>query len=73
MTEENAGKHMRSGALREFVTLGRIVLAQEGFMAFKNTPRFSFDGKTPRQTVAEGKLEDVMGELASMYEGSNIV
>jgi hypothetical protein len=72
-------QHPRTETIREIVELGKIVYTLGGWKAFKNAslPRdYDFEhhqGETPRQLIAEGKAEVVLGVLAAQYEGTDIV
>lgn len=55
--------------IQEIRDLGLCVYTPEGFRQFLRTPLPVFDGRTPLQTIEQGKAEDVLAALASDYEG----
>jgi hypothetical protein len=79
MKEQTPEQHSRTETIREIIELGKIVYTLEGWKAFKDAPLprdYDFEhhhGETPRQLIAEGKTDVVLGVLAAQYEGTDIV
>ena len=73
MTERELKLYPRTGKLRNIILLGRESYTKEGFRMFKDTPRKSLGGVTPRQAIAQGKTGLVLGLVASIAEGTNSI
>lgn len=55
--------------IQEMRDLGLSVYTPEGFRQFLRTPLPTFGGKTPLQMIEHGGIAEVIGALASDYEG----
>jgi DNA-binding XRE family transcriptional regulator len=67
----NAKTRIRSqfAQLQEMRDLGLSVYTPEGFHHFLRTPLPTFGGRTALQMIEQGRIEEVIGALASDYEG----
>ncbi len=65
----STGVRRQLGLIREIVDLSLIVYTADGFREFLTTPLPTFDNRTALQMIEQGRAEDVLGALASDYEG----
>lgn len=55
--------------LQEMRDLGLTVYTPKGFQMFLRAPLPAFEGHTALQMIEQGRIEDVISELAADYEG----
>ena len=60
----------RLAQIQEIVDLGLIVFTPDGFARFMSTPFPAFRSLTALQLIERGETEQVLGALASLYEGA---
>jgi hypothetical protein len=60
----------RPAQIRQIVELGRAVYTPEGFAHFLSTPLPTFGGLTALQMIERGQGDQVLGALATDYEGA---
>lgn len=61
---------LRLDQIRQIADLGRLVYTPEGFVRFLATPLPTFAGCTALQMIERGASDQVIGALASDYEGA---
>lgn len=64
------GATARLVQLQQIVELGLAVYTPEGFMHFVATPLATFGGRTALQLIERGEGAQVLGVLATDYEGA---
>jgi DNA-binding XRE family transcriptional regulator len=60
----------RLAEIQQIVDLGLTVYTREGFAHFVTTPLPTFGGLTALQMIERGQAAEVLGALATDYEGS---
>jgi hypothetical protein len=60
----------RLAAIQQIVDLGLTVYTREGFAHFVSTPLATFGGLTALQMIERGQAGEVLGALATDYEGA---
>jgi hypothetical protein len=60
----------RLAAIQQIVDLGLTVYTREGFAHFVSTPLATFGGLTALQLIERGQAGEVLGALATDYEGA---
>jgi DNA-binding XRE family transcriptional regulator len=66
----SAAAAARLAQVQQIVELGLTVYTREGFARFVSTPLSSFGGLTPLQLIERGQADQVLGALATDYEGA---
>jgi hypothetical protein len=61
----------RLGQIQRIVELGLTIYTREGFAHFVSTPLATFGGLTALQMIEQGRAVDVLGALATDYEGAS--
>jgi DNA-binding XRE family transcriptional regulator len=61
---------VRLAEIQEIVELGLLVFTREGFAHFMSTPLPTFGGLTALQMIELGRASEVLGALATTYEGA---
>ncbi len=60
----------RLGQIQQIVDIGLSVYTPDGFAHFLSTPLPTFGGLTALQMIERGRADDVLGALATDYEGA---
>lgn len=60
----------RLGQIQQIVELGLMVYTREGFAHFVAAPLPTFGGLTALQMIERGHADEVLGALATDYEGA---
>jgi DNA-binding XRE family transcriptional regulator len=66
----NAAAAARLAQIQQIVELGLAVYTPEGFAHFVATPLSTFGGLTALQVIERGQADQVLGALATDYEGA---
>jgi len=65
-----AGPEARRAQVQQIVDLGLTVYTREGFAHFVSTPLDAFGGLTALRMIELGRVDEVLGTLATDYEGA---